>query len=161
MALYGKGFRTLLAGAALSMSAACAGAPQPLDGNLIEPGVRVGAVRIGMPLSELLRVMGTPDKTTPMPGSSAAQYSYDGLTVAAHETVYWIIADDPRFHTARGVAPGSEQIVARSAFPKPACVVTQLETTIYDYRNIYIEVQNDTGRVKQIGVLQKTKTCDD
>ena len=118
-----------------------------------------GAIELGMPLASLLAVAGTPRNTTLLEGSAAASYDFDGFTVAAHDTVYWIIVDSPVYRTAEGAAVGAEQIEARAAFGKPACVVTRGDHTLYDYGNIYVEVSNATGRVTQIGVQKKTGTC--
>jgi hypothetical protein len=146
----------LLAGA---LAAACATAPLTLNDNTIVPGERVGDVEIGMPLSVLLSLKGTPLKTAPISGTNATTYSFDGLTVGADDKVYWIIATDPKFRTRTGVAPGVEQIFARASFGKPACVVTRDSVTIYDYGNVYFDVENSTGKVRQLGVLKKTSTC--
>jgi len=138
---------------------ACASAPPNLNDNLIVPGERVGNVEIGMSLSSLLAKQGAPIRTIPIPDTRATTYYFDGLMVAADEKVYWIIARDPRFHTIDGVAQGSEQIYARAIYGMPKCVVTRDTVTLYDYDNIYFEVDNDTGKVKQIGVQDQTSTC--
>jgi hypothetical protein len=149
---------TILAPAALA--AACSTAPLTLNDNLVVPGERVGEVEIGMPLSTLMALKGTPYKTVPISGTEATSYSFEGLTVGAHDTVYWIIATDPRFHTENGVAPGVEQIFARASFGKPKCVVTRGDITVYDYGKLYFDVDNGTGKVRQVGVQRKTQTCD-
>jgi hypothetical protein len=105
------------------------------------------------------RVKGTPRATQPIAGTAATTYAFDGLTIAADDEVYWIIADDPRFHTATGVAPGAEQIFARAALGQPACVVTKGLLTTYDYGKVYFDVENATGKVKAIGVMKKTQNC--
>jgi hypothetical protein len=138
---------------------ACASAPPNLNDNLIVPGERVGNVELGMSLSSLLAMQGAPTRTIPIPDTRATTYYFDGLMVAADEKVYWIIARDPRFHTIDGVAQGSEQIYTRAIYGKPKCVVTRDTVTLYDYDNIYFEVDNDTGKVKQIGVQKQTTTC--
>jgi hypothetical protein len=149
---------TILAPAALA--AACSTAPLTLNDNQVVPGERVGEVEIGMPLSTLMALKGTPYKTVPISGTEATSYSFEGLTVGAHDTVYWIIATDPRFHTENGVAPGVEQIFARASFGKPKCVVTRGDITVYDYGKLYFDVDNGTGKVRQVGVQRKTQTCD-
>lgn len=126
---------------------------------MIVPGERVGPILIGMPVADLLATAGTPRSTTLIEGSAAATYHFGGFTVAAHDTVYWIIAESPVYRTAGGAAVGVEQIEARSAFGKPACVVTRGDHTLYDYENLYVEVSNATGRVTRIGVQNKTGTC--
>ncbi len=144
----------------IALLAACASGPLTLDDDLVVPGERVGEVQIGMPLATLLAVKGTPMKTVPISGSDATSYTFqDGLTVGAHDQVYWIIAEDARFHTATGVRPGVEQIFARASLGKPGCVVTKDDQTTYDYGNLYFRVDNETGRVKQLGVLKETQTC--
>ena len=55
---------------------------------------------------------------------------------------------------------GSEQIFARGTYGKPKCVVTRETVTVYDYGNIYFEVDNATGKVGQIGIQRSTQTCD-
>jgi len=141
------------------LAAACATAPLTLNDNQIVPGERVGEVRIGMPLSALLSLKGTPVSTQPIAGTAATTYAFDGMTVAADDEVYWIIAGDARFHTANGVAPGAEQIFARAALGQPACVVTKGMLTTYDYGKVYFDVENATGKVKLIGVMKKTQNC--
>ncbi|HPE47347.1 MAG TPA: hypothetical protein PLR76_03085 [Hyphomonas sp.] len=145
--------------AALLALSACASAPPNHNDNLIVPGERVGNVELGMSLSSLLAMQGAPIRTIPIPDTRATTYNFDGLTVAADEKVYWIIAKDPRFHTEGGVAKGAEQIYTRAIYGKPKCVVTRDEVTVYDYDNIYFEVDNVTGKVKQIGVQRRTSTC--
>jgi len=147
----------VLAGA--MFASACASAPTDLNDNMIVPGERVGPVLIGMPVADLLAAAGTPRSTTLIENSAAATYHFDGFTVAAHDTVYWIIAESPIYHTAGGAGVGVEQIEARSAFGKPECVVTRGGFTLYDYKTIYVEVSNATGRVTRIGVQKKTGTC--
>ncbi len=147
--------------AALILPACASSSPRPLTLNddLIVPGERIGDVEIGMPLAMLTALKGTPLKTVPMPASGAASYSYDGLTVAAHDTVYWIIADDPRFRSAAGVAPGMEQIHARSASGPPDCVLARGSETVYDYGDYYFTVANETGKVTQVGVRVAVDAC--
>ncbi len=143
-----------------SITGACASAPPDLNDSLVVPGERVGPVVLGMPLSQLIAVAGTPRRTTLLEGSAAATYEFDGFSVAAHDTVYWIIVDSPVYRTAQGAAVGAEQIEARSAFGRPECVVTRGDRTIYDYRNLYVEVANATGRVTKMGVQKRTGTCE-
>ena len=152
-------FRSIALLASLSIFAACASNPLTLNDNRIIPGERVGDVEIGMPLDQLLALKGVPSRTTPIPGSAATTYSFEGLTVAAHDRVYWIIVHDSRFQTPNGIAKGSEQIRARAAFGVPDCVVTKGSATIYDYGDIYFDVDNGTGRVNQLGVMDKTQNC--
>jgi hypothetical protein len=144
-----------------ALAAACASAPLTLNDDLVVPGERVGEVEIGLPLSTLMALKGTPYNTVPISGTEATSYSFDGLTVGAHDTVYWIIATDPRFHTAGGVAPGVEQIFARASLGKPKCVVSRDDVTVYDYGRLYFDVDNGSGRVRQIGVQRRTQTCDE
>ena len=151
--------RNILAGLVFMALGACASAPPDLNDNLIIPGERVGNVELGMSLSALLAMKGTPTQTIPIPGTRATTYAFDGLTVGADETVYWIIARNPRFHTVDNVSPGAEQIYARAIYGKPKCVVTRGDVTFYDYSNIYFEVYNATGKVKQIGIQTSTQTC--
>ncbi len=145
--------------APILLAAACVTGPLTLDDDLVVPGERVGEVQIGMPLATLLALKGTPLRTVPISGTEATSYTFEGLTVGAHDEVYWIIADDARFHTATGVRPGVEQIYARASLGKPECVVTRDNTTIYDYGNLYFNVDNGTGKVAQVGVQRKTQTC--
>lgn len=151
--------KPLCAGLALSLLSACASAPLTLNDNQIVPGERVGDVEIGMALDQLLALKGVPTRTIPIRGTAATTYVFDGLTVAAHDEVYWIIVQDSRFRTEDGIAKGSEQITARAAFGVPDCVVTQGDATIYDYGDIYFNVDNATGLVSQLGVMDKTQNC--
>jgi len=151
--------RFLIPAALAPLLAACASAPLTLNDDLVVPGERIGEVEIGMPLSTLMALKGTPLKTVPINGTEATTYEFAGLTVGAHDEVYWIIATDPRFHTANGVAPGVEQIFARASFGKPRCVVTRGDSTIYDYGKLYFDVSNGTGKVTQVGVQKQTQTC--
>ncbi len=147
--------------AALFATASCASGPLTLDDNLIVPGHRVGEVQIGMPLATLLAVKGTPLRTAPIPDSNATTYTFpEGLTVGAHDEVYWIIVEDARFHTSDGVRPGTEQIHARASLGKPRCVETRGETTLYDYGKLYFDVANTTGRVTRVGVVGQERRCE-
>jgi hypothetical protein len=152
--------RTAIAICAAALASACATPPPDDYDNLIVAGERVGPVKIGMPVAELLTVAGTPNSTSLIENSAAATYRFNGFTVAAHDTVYWIVVESPAYRTAQGTAVGVEQIEARASFGKPACVVTRGDHTLYDYENIYVEVSNTTGRVTRIGVQKKTSTCD-
>lgn len=143
----------------IALAAACATAPLTLNDDLVVPGERVGEVEIGMTLAQLLALKGTPYKTIPISGSAATTYFFDGLTVAADDQVYWIIAKDRRFRTATGVAPGVEQIFARASSGKPDCVVSKAAETVYDYGNFYFEIDNATGIVDVLGVQKKTHMC--
>jgi hypothetical protein len=146
--------------AAIAMTKGCASSgPLTLDDDLVVPGERVGEVQIGMPLSTLMALKGTPLSTTPIQGSAATTYVFDGLTVGAHDQVYWIIANDQRFHTTSGVRPGAEQIFARAALGQPKCVASRDTFTTYDYGDIYFDVDNTSGKVTQVGVQKKTQTC--
>ncbi len=151
--------RAIFVAAGVSAMTACASAPLTLNDNQIIPGQRVGDVEIGMPLDQLLALKGVPRQTIPMRGSAATTYVFDGLTVGAHDEVYWIIVQDSRFRTAEGIAKGAEQITTRAAFGVPDCVVSKNDTTIYDYGDIYFDVENSTGRVKLIGVMGETQNC--
>ncbi|MEM9570201.1 MAG: hypothetical protein AAF996_01970 [Pseudomonadota bacterium] len=145
--------------AGLACLTACASKPLTLNDNRIIPGERVGDVEIGMPLDQLLALKGVPKRTIPIAGTAATTYVFDGLTVAAHDRVYWIIVQDNRFQTQEGIAKGSEQIRARAVFGVPDCVVTKGDTTVYDYGEIYFDVDNSTGRVDRLGVMEKTQNC--
>lgn len=143
----------------IGLMAACATAPLTLNDNQILPGERVGDVELGMPLDQLLALKGVPKRTLPIRGTAATTYVFDGLTVAAHDQVYWIIVQDQRFLTPEGISKGSEQIRARAAFGAPDCVVSKDQMTVYDYGNIYFEVDNTNGLVERIGVMKKTQSC--
>jgi hypothetical protein len=145
--------------ASLGLLSNCASSPLTLNDNQIVPGERVGDVEIGMPLDQLLALKGVPRQTIPMRGTAATTYVFDGLTVGAHDEVYWIIVQDSRFRTAEGISTGAEQIKTRAAFGVPDCVVSKASSTVYDYGNIYFDVANETGRVEQLGVMAKTQNC--
>jgi|OrbTmetagenome_3_1107373.scaffolds.fasta_scaffold02961_3 hypothetical protein len=145
--------------AGLSVIAACASTPLTLNDDRIVPGERVGDVEIGMPLDQLLALKGVPRQTIPIRGSAATTYVFDGLTVGAHDQVYWIIVQDGRFKTSEGIAKGAQQITTRATFGVPDCVVSKLDTTVYDYGNIYFDVDNSSGRVNLIGVMDETQNC--
>jgi hypothetical protein len=153
--------RATLATLSILAFGACASAPPNLNDDMIIPGERVGNVELGMSLAELFALKGPPYKTSPIAGTGATSYNYDGLTIGAADRVYWIIARDPRFRTPAGVAKGSEQIFARGAYGKPRCIVTRGEVTVYDYRDMYFEVDNATGKVSRIGIQKNTQTCRD
>lgn len=139
---------------------ACATGPLTLDDDLVVPGQRIGEVQIGMPLATLLAVKGNPVSTQPIAGTEATTYTFpDGLTVGAHDEVYWIIADDARYHTGNGVRPGVEQIFARASFGKPRCVESRTDSTVYDYGNIYFDVDNQLGKVTRVGVVGQNRPC--
>lgn len=151
---------TVLAAILSAAGAGCASGPLTLDDDLIVSGSRVGEVQIGMPLATLIAVKGTPIRTAPIPNSNATTYTFpEGLTVGAHDEVYWIIVEDARFHTADGIRPGTEQIHARASLGKPRCVETREETTVYDYGKLYFDVANDTGRVTRVGVVGQERQC--
>jgi hypothetical protein len=149
-----------LAALATFVVSGCATAPLTLNDDTIVAGERIGEIEIGMPLATLMALKGTPISTTPIRGSAATTYVFQGLTVGAHDKVYWIIATDQRFHTAAGVRPGAEQIFARAALGQPRCVANHDAFTTYDYGNIYFDVDNVSGKVTQVGVQKKTQTCD-
>lgn len=144
--------------AALAMTA-CASGPLTLNDNTIIRGERIGDVQVGMPLSQLLALKGTPSRTIPIKNTAATTYVFDGLTVAAHDEVYWIIAKDARFQTPEGLRVGSEQIFARGTLGRPECVVSRTDVTLYDYGDLYFEVDDNTGQVTQIGVQKETQSC--
>jgi hypothetical protein len=155
-------FARIPAIAALLAVSACASGPLTLNDGLIVPGKRVGEVQIGMPLSTLLAVKGAPLRTAPIPNSNATTYTFsEGMTVGAHDEVYWIIVEDARFHTETGVRPGTEQIFARASLGKPRCVETHENTTKYDYGGLYFDVSNDSGRVTRVGVVGQERRCDE
>ena len=140
--------------------AACATGPLTLNDDLVVPGERIGEVQIGMPLATLLAVKGNPTTTEPIRGTEATTYTFPGgLTVGAHDQVYWIIAEDARYHTSNGVRPGVEQIFARASFGKPHCVESREQTTIYDYGKIYFDVDNTLGKVIRVGVVGQDRPC--
>lgn len=142
------------------LAAGCASTPPNLNDDLIVRGKRIGEIELGMPLSTLLSVKGAPVRTAPITATSATTYTFpNGLTVGADDKVYWIIAEDPRFHTQEGVRPGVEQIFARASMGKPRCVETRLETTIYDYGDVYFEIDNVDGRVERVGVIAQQRAC--
>ena len=141
-------------------ASACATGPLTLDDDLVVPGQRIGEVQIGMPLATLLAVKGNPISTQPITGTEATTYTFaDGLTVGAHDEVYWIIAEDARYHTSAGVRPGVEQIFARASFGKPRCVESRTDSTVYDYGNIYFDVDNTLGKVTHVGVVGQDRPC--
>ena len=144
----------------LLFATACASkAPLTYNDDMIVPGKRVGEVMIGMDLQQLMALKGAPLQTIPIKGTAATTYAFDGLTVGAHDKVYWIVARDGRFHTAAGVAPGVEQITARAALGEPNCVASAADVTTYDYGDLYFDVDNSTGKVREVGVQKETATC--
>jgi hypothetical protein len=155
-----KVVRKLSALGAIIAMGACASTPPNLNDDMIVRGDRVGDVELGMSLIELFAVKGPPRSTTPIEGTRATTYTYDGLVIAADESVYWIIARDPRYRTEMGVGTGAEQILTRGAYGKPKCVVTEDDVTLYDYSDIYFGVDNKTGKVTKVGIMRDTQTCD-
>ena len=155
-----SGLKIAAVAVATLAAAACATAPLTLNDDLIVRGERIGDVEIGMTLAQLLALKGTPMQTIPIRGTAATTYAFDGLIVAAHDQVYWIIATDPRFRTDKGLTTGAEQIFARGAYGEPDCVATKGETTTYDYGDFYFDVEIATGKVSQIGVQRETQTCE-
>jgi hypothetical protein len=154
-----KALRLSYALAALLL-AACASTPPNLNDDLVVRGKRIGEIEIGMPLASLLTVKGAPLRTAPISNTTATTYTFaNGLTVGADEKVYWIITEDARFHTEDGVRPGVEQIYARATLGKPRCVETRVDTTMYDYGDIYFESDNVDGKVKRIGVIAHNRPC--
>lgn len=143
----------------LLLAGGCATAPLTLNDNLIVPGERIGEIQIGMPLSQLLALKGNPIKTVPMAGTEDSTYLFDGFTVAAHDEVYQIVAMNPRFHTQGGVAPGVEQIFARASYGRPSCVENAGGATTYNYKGVYFSVDNESGKVLQVGVKRNGSTC--
>lgn len=143
----------------ICLLAACATAPLTLNDNTIVAGERIGDVEIGMSLNNLLALKGTPLKTIPINGSAATRYRFDGLTVAAEDDVYWIIATDPRFRTPSGIAPGVEQINARGAAGQPLCVINNDAQTTYDYGDFYFTIDNGTALVTEVGVRKDRDVC--
>jgi hypothetical protein len=140
--------------------AACASTPPDLNDDLVVRGKRIGEIQIGMSLASLLAVQGRPVRTAPIPDTRATTYTFsNGLTVGADEKVYWIIADDSRFHTVEGIRPGADQIVARATLGKPRCVESRSETTMYDYGDIYFEAGNHDGRLMRVGVIAHDRPC--
>lgn len=139
--------------------AACASGPLTLNDNLVVPGERIGEVEIGMPLATLLALKGNPVRTTPIAGTESTTYDFGGLTVAAHDEVYWIAATDPRFKTSTGVSAGVEHIFARGSFGRPSCVVSKADVTVYDYPGFYFDVSNATGKVTEVGVRKTSRKC--
>ena len=91
--------KSLFSLAGLCLTTAYATAPLTLNDNQIVPGERVGDVEIGIPLDQPLALKGLPERTIPIQGTSAATYVFDGMTVAAHDEVYWIVVQHPRFRT--------------------------------------------------------------
>lgn len=154
-----SGLKSAAVALATLAAAACASGPLTLNDDLIVRGERIGDVEIGMTLAQLLALKGTPKQTIPIRGTAATTYAFDGLIVAAHDEVYWIIATDPRFRTEKGLTTGAEQIFARGAYGEPDCVATTDDITTYDYGDFYFEVENSSGKVSQIGVQRKTQTC--
>lgn len=152
-------FRVFCLAASLSLAGACASAPLTLNDNQIIPGERVGDVEIGMSLDQLLALKGVPKRTIPIRDTAATTYVFDGLTVAAHDEVYWIIVQDDRFRTPEGIGKGAEQISTRAAYGVPDCVVSKAESTVYDYGNIYFDVDNESGHVNMLGVMETTQNC--
>lgn len=152
--------RATLATLSILAFGACASTTPNFNDDMIIPGERVGDVELGMSLAELFAMKGAPHKTIPIAGTEATSYNYPGLTVGADDKVYWIIARDARYRTPAGVALGSEQIFTRSVYGTPRCVVTRGDITVYDYNDVYFEVDNNTGKVSQIGIQKNTQTCD-
>ena len=124
--------KSIFLAASLGVLSSCASSPLTLNDNQIVPGERVGDVEIGMPLDQMHALQGVPRQTIPMRGTAATTYVFDGLTVGAHDEVYWIIVQDGRFRTAEGISTGAEQITTRAVFGVPDCVVSKAETTVYD-----------------------------
>lgn len=156
----------LIATLALCLAAAaCASAPSAKrmlsqDDNLIVPERRVGEVYLRMPVADLLRVMGAPLRTQPIPDSTATTYSFEGMHVTADSRVYWIVATSEKYRTAEGVGPGSEQIEVRARHGKPDCAGTRGDSTTYDYDGHYFTVDNISGKVTMVGVADDFDHCD-
>lgn len=145
---------------ACALAAGCASTPANLNDDLIVRGKRIGDVELGMPLATLLAVKGAPLRTAPISGTNATTYTFpNGLTVGADDKVYWIIAEHSRYHTQDNVRPGAEQIFARATLGKPRCVETRVETTVYDYGDVYFEIDNVDGRVERVGVIAQQRAC--
>ncbi|MEM9668486.1 MAG: hypothetical protein AAF950_06130 [Pseudomonadota bacterium] len=154
-------YLALIALPAATIFASCETNPRPLTLNddVIVKGERIGDVEIGMTLGQLLALKGNPQSTTPLRGSASTSYNFDGLAVAASDEVYWIIATDTRFRTPDGIAPGVEQIFARSRAGQPICVINRQSETSYDYGDFYFDVDNASGKVTEVGVRSPQNVC--
>jgi hypothetical protein len=81
------------------------------DDDLIVPGVRVGAVHLGITDRELYILLGEPNGLTNRPGSQSYLYVHRGLYVNVDSFTHRVFEidvakGDNKFHTAEGIKVG-------------------------------------------------------
>ncbi len=120
--------RILLA-AVMLVTLAQPAASQPVapDAYLIVPGESVGSVKLGMNITEVTSVLGTPKSTQGRPDGSVIYRWYEfkgeggiGLRATRTGEVYRIwVANNTRYATKEGIRVGSSEAEIRVALGEP------------------------------------------
>jgi hypothetical protein len=124
----------------------------------IVPGVSVGPISIGMPISEVLRLMGMPDRVLGYVG--VASYRYQWLVVEADGTlpidkqiVRSINTTSSLFKTYSGLAVGSAEADVRRVLGEPNCSTLVDGTLFMAYaRGVSFMLNDSTREVTEIAV---------
>jgi hypothetical protein len=91
------------------------------DDSVIEPGVRLGPVHLGITDVELYRLLGDP-KSTRTNGSISMNYIYSKFQVSVDTDTHRVIqvtTDDPAYSTAEGIRVGSSGLAVAAKLGTP------------------------------------------
>jgi len=94
--------------------------------TLIVPGCRIGPIAVGMTEADLLRAIGSPERSSPLgshQGVSVTIYEYEGRGLRAWvrgDRVNEVWTSDARYATEKGVKVGSSELELRVALGQPS-----------------------------------------
>ncbi len=91
------------------------------DETLIVPGERIGQIRLGMPMSDVVKILGRPSSDISKYEGGAGMYRWVSFNIVHDEqmNVYRIYVLSPEYRTRSGVGVGSNFDEARREFGEP------------------------------------------
>ncbi len=133
----------LALGLIAATAAGALAAPAPRD-TLIEPGMRVGPIAIGMSADELNASVGVAG--TERQEGGATVYSWGDVAAQMSKppaTVDTIVVNDPRYETAEHLHVGLASLAVVVVLGQPPNVTTPPGTRNYEYEGMTVVTRNN------------------
>lgn len=143
--------------------------PSPGSPRVIVPGRSIGAVRLGMTLAQVTKLVGAATDTKPSPGGGVTHWWLDpskregfGVRTRRDRVDRLLLVNDASYATSTGIHAGSMEADIRAALGAPSSVSadakSQRATLRYDTLGIWFEIELDQqspslGTVIAIGVI--------
>ena len=123
----------------------------PIFDKLIIPGERIGPISLGMPQADVLKILGTPPKSS-IHTDGHSRYYYADLTVfiSRDSRVLRILTNSPEYATAGGIRVGMTEPEVRAKLGKPKSVIDPGSSLLWYTYGSALEICFDRSKGNRI-----------